>query len=110
MTLIQLFPQRILTFGVFEGVALIGGFVLFEINPGKWHIFYSVMDYEYSKQNPLHFGLYQLFCWARTNKYTYLNYGISTEDRGKVINWGLLKFKESFGGNAVIRTYWSKNL
>jgi len=110
LRLAQLFPDRILAFGIFEGPVLIGGFVLFEITPGKWHIFYSAMDYAYSKLSPLHFGLYQLLCWSRANRYKYLNYGISTEDRGQEINWGLLKFKESFGGNAVIRTYWVKSL
>lgn len=110
MRLVQLFPDRIPSFGIFEGAVLIGGFVLFEITRKKWHIFYSAMDYEYSKLNPLHFGLYQLLCWSRTNRYKYLNYGISTEDQGKIINWGLLKFKESFGGNGVIRTYWMKLL
>lgn len=108
--LADLFPEQILAFGVFEKTVLTGGFVLFEITGGKWHVFYSAMDYEYSKLNPLHLGLYSLFCWARAKKVKYLNYGISTEDRGQVINWGLLKFKESFGGNAVIRTYWSKTL
>ncbi len=110
MRLASLFPTRVRSFGNFDGTALISGFVLFEINPGKWHIFYAAMDYEYSKLYPLHLGLYQLLCWARNNRYKYLNYGISTEDRGRVINSGLLKFKESFGGNAVIRTYWTKQL
>ena len=110
MRLANLFPEQILALGIFEGSALIGGFVLFEITRGKWPVFYSAMDYEYSQLNPLHLGLYQLFCWTRANKYKYLNYGISTENRGQIINWGLLKFKESFGGNAVIRTYWAKSL
>lgn len=108
--LTNLFPDRIQSFGVFDGTVLTGGFVLFEISNKKWHIFYSAIDYDYSKLNPLHLGLFKLLCHLRTMRYKYLNYGISTEDRGRIINWGLLKFKESFGGNAVIRTYWSKNL
>ena len=44
--------------------------------------------------------------WGHEHGYRYLNLGISTEDGGRVINWGLFRFKEGFGARGVVRKYY----
>ncbi len=109
-TLLKLFPNKIFPFGVYHEGTLVAGFFVFEINESNLHIFYSAQDYSFSKLSPLCFGVFELLCWATEKNYRYLNYGISTEERGTVINWGLLRFKESFGGTGTLRSGWIKSL
>lgn len=40
------------------------------------------------------------------DKVRYLDFGISTEDSGKVLNEGLISQKESFGGRTVVYQTW----
>jgi len=109
-TLLKLFPNEIFPFGVYHGGVLVAGFFVFKINKESLHIFYSAQDYSFSKLSPLCFGIFELLCWAIEKKYRCLNYGISTEEKGTIINWGLLRFKESFGGTGTLRTGWVKTM
>lgn len=106
--LYRLCSGEILPFGVFLGEQMVAGFLVFKVSWQSLHIFYSAQDYNYSQYNPTCYGVYHLMCWAEANGYTRLNYGISTENKGNVINQGLFKFKESFGGVGTLRTFWEK--
>ena len=70
----------------------------------------TALDYNFSKLKPIHFGIYKLKRYLADMSYSYLNYGISTEDSGRYVNESLLSFKESFNGQGIIRTYWKKEL
>lgn len=106
----ELYPERVRLYGVFVAGNLAAGYLIFNINSIGWHVFYGSMDYKYQVERPTTFGLFMLLKTLADEGYEYLNMGISTEDGGRVVNWGLLDFKESFNGTGIIRTYWSKNL
>jgi lipid II:glycine glycyltransferase (peptidoglycan interpeptide bridge formation enzyme) len=48
--------------------------------------------------------------WGIYNKFKCMNFGISTEEKGKKINFGLSSFKESFGGLDITRNTFRKDL
>jgi hypothetical protein len=106
----QLFPERIKLYGVYKNNVLIAGYVIFNINSKGNHVFYASIDYDYQDLRPTTFGLVMLQKKFADENYEYLNMGISTEDGGKTINWGLFDFKESFNGTGILRTYWQKFL
>jgi Acetyltransferase (GNAT) domain len=108
--LMKLFPERVKIAGAFLGDELLGGSLLFRVNKSSWHIFYSALDYEKSDYHPVHFLIFHLIKQFSKDNITWLNYGISTEDGGKIINYDLFRFKEGFAGRGIIRTYWAKEL
>lgn len=108
--LLLLFPERVKIPIVKYKNEIIAGFLIFNVNSTGWHIFYSSLDYNFSKLKPIHFGIYKLKRYLADMSYSYLNYGISTEDSGRYVNESLLSFKESFNGQGIVRTYWKKEL
>jgi len=107
-TLLKSYPNRVRLFGIFSDDILVSGFLTFVINTKGVHIFYSALDYNFQNIRPQSFGLFKLIQQITNEGYDYLNFGISTENSGTVINWGLFGFKESFNGAGAIRTYWVK--
>ncbi len=108
--LLDLFPDQVFIYGVYQSEKLVGGYLVFEINKQGWHIFYACQDYNFQQARPLNFALGGLLKLAKTKGIPFLNYGISTEDGGNYINWGLFRFKEDFGGTGILRTYWLKTI
>lgn len=104
------FDKDVKIYGVFDGDKLISGTMVLGISPMGKHIFYSAVDYNYQKIRPVNFGVFNIIKILANNNNYYLNYGISTEDSGKIINWGLFNFKEGFNGHGILRTYWQKFL
>lgn len=89
---------------------IISGQFLLEVNSKGFHMFYNAMDYDYQYLKPSNYGMINLiYELCKTNK-IYYNLGISTENGGKVINFGLFDFKESFLSESALRTYWKKSL
>jgi len=84
---------------------MIAGIWLVLANHKTAHTFYIAQDYEYSEYQPLTCVVVNIIEYLQKNSFKYLNFGISTEDHGEVINKGLFEFKESFGGFGVNRKY-----
>ena len=108
--LLQTYPGRVKIFGAYKDDKLLAAFLSFNINKLGWHIFYSALDYSQTEYRPVHFLVYSLIKKLSSENIKYLNYGISTEDGGNVINWKLFSFKESFNGHGILRTYWQKHI
>ncbi len=108
--LLSQYPNRVKIIGVFEGNELIAGYFILNINKMGWHIFYAAIDYNKSDLRPLNFGFVNLVEYVISQGGRYLNYGISTEQGGKFINWNLFEFKEAFNGSSILRTYWIKKI
>lgn len=106
----NIYSHNIKISGVYFQNILIGGFLLMNINTQGWHIFYSAMDYKYTNLRPMNFLLFKTIEELANDNQKYLNFGISTEDGGRIINWDLFQFKESFNGMGILRTYWKKSL
>lgn len=106
----NLYSHRVRLYGVFVKGKMAAGYLLFNINDFGWHVFYGSMNYEFQEDRPTTYGLFMLLYTYSHKREEYLNMGISTENGGRDINWGLLEFKESFRGLGIMRTYWSKDL
>ncbi|MDC1067832.1 hypothetical protein OAQ99_01595 [Candidatus Kapabacteria bacterium] len=109
-SLVDLYPDRVSLFGVFLDEKLIAGYLIFNVNQIGNHIFYGSLDYNYQDYRSTSYGLFMLMHTFAQEGHKYLNMGISTEDGGKIINWQLYDFKESFNGTGTIRYYWQKHL
>lgn len=103
------FGDRINIFAVWKDKEMLSGTLVLKINDVANHIFYSAVNYNYQEIRPVNYGVFMLLKHLACKGDKYLNYGISTEDGGKFINWGLFKFKEGFAGHGILRTYWKKN-
>lgn len=106
----NLYPTKVRFFGVFYKKQLIAGYLIFKINSQGYHIFYGSIDYEFQDLRASSFGLFMLLRQCANEHCQYLNMGISTENGGKIINWSLYDFKESFNGTGILRNYWMKDL
>jgi hypothetical protein len=80
------------------------GIVVFVANPAVFHAFYIAQDYDHQQSRALSAVVDFLVGWGAETGYRWFNLGISTEARGRVVNWGLFRFKEGFGGSGFNRT------
>ena len=99
----SLLPERVKLFGAFVDDQLVAGVVVFVCNDTAAHTFYFAQDYAFQHVRPVNLIVHEILLWAVRHKLRYLNFGISTESGGTAINWGLFRFKESFGGRGVLR-------
>jgi len=106
----SLFPEAINLWGAFMDDLLVAGMVTFDCNGEALLAFYYATDYEYQKLRPLNLVIDRVMWWAKEAGYKWLNHGISTEEGGKVANWGLFRFKEGFGASGVVRRHWRLEL
>jgi len=89
-----------------QGV-LAAGVVVFVANPVCFHSFYIAQDYAQQQTRALSAVLDFLVRWGCEERFRYFNLGISTEQAGTVVNWGLFTFKQGFGGSGYLRTAYS---
>ena len=94
------FPENIRLFGCFDGDDMMAGIVVFETQTVA-HSQYNantLSGRDMGANDLLHY-------WLLTERYSgekeYFDFGISTEDDGKVLNEGLADYKESFGASGV---------
>ena len=73
------------------------------------HTQYLAQDYNYNYMRPMTNLYYNLIDMYKNMGFTYLTWGISTQNKGKVLNANLLKFKESFGSKHVINKSYYKD-
>lgn len=96
-----LFPERIRHFGAFLGTRMVAGVTNFICNDRVVLAFYISHDEEYQKLRPVNCLFYEIIKWSITNGYQFLDFGIFTVNEDP--NWGLGKFKESFGARGILR-------
>lgn len=85
---------------------LIGGLLVFLAHDKTAHIFYSVGKGNIKGIYPTDTLVDFLVRYLKLKGFKYLNYGISTENEGKIINLDLFRFKEKFKGFGVYREVW----
>ncbi len=93
------FPEQIRLFFAMQGQTLLAANLLFEYK--------NVVHTQYMASNDLgrNIGALDLLIAEQLNQYKdskkYFNFGISTEENGTVLNEGLIRQKEGFGGRSV---------
>lgn len=87
--------------GVFspEGRMLAAGWLFLFKNQQTVHTQYLCADSEFNALSPMTFLYYSSIEYAKQQGYRYLSWGISTEEHGRILNWGLTESKEHFGSS-----------
>jgi hypothetical protein len=105
----SLFPERIKLFAATtDADQMIAGVVMFECNERVTLAFYISHNEDYQKFRGVNNLFYQIISWAIRNNYAYFDFGIFTVDMDP--NWGLGRFKESFGAQGIFRDTFLKYL
>ena len=90
---------------------IIAGAMMFYFNKVNIaHTQYLCTLPEYNKLSPMSFLYYSIIEKMKNRGFSKLTWGISTEEQGRILNLGLAKSKESFGGGYTINRSFVKNL
>lgn len=98
-----LYPEKIKLFAAYQGSLPMAGVLVFLLNERVINCFYIAHDQGYQHLRPLNLIFGHLMAWGRKKGFSYLDWGISTEEKGRRVNTGLFRFKEGFGGHGVLR-------
>ena len=104
----KLFPERIHQFGAYVDGKMAAGVTNFLCNDRVVLAFYISHDDVFQKYRPVNSLFFEIIKWSIENGYKFLDYGIFTVNEDP--NWGLGKFKESFGARGIFRDSYTKTL
>ncbi len=104
----KLFPERIRHFGAFLEDRMTAGVTAFLCNDRVVLAFYISHDEAFQAYRPVNHLFYEIIRWSIEKGYRFLDYGIFTVNEEP--NWGLGKFKESFGARGILRETFYKKL
>ncbi len=97
--------------GVYDGNKLIAaGWIFLFRNMGTAHTQYLCADNSYSRLSPMSFLYYSIIQYCKEKGFEKLSWGISTEEHGAVLNWGLTESKEHFGSLHGVHRSFSRDL
>ncbi|MBN1155764.1 GNAT family N-acetyltransferase [candidate division KSB1 bacterium] len=105
----KIYPDRIKLFGAFlEDGTMIAGVIMFNCNEKVTLAFYISHNQHYQQYRGVNYLFFEIIKWAISQGFSYLDFGIFTVDMDP--NWGLGRFKESFGALGVFRDTFLKYL
>lgn len=102
------FPDNIKLYAAFNDGEMIEGAIIYE-NRDVAHIQYLGAVKESFKYRASDLIVDRLINQYYPNK-KYLNFGVSTEDKGRYLNQGLITYKERFGARTVIQDTYELNI
>lgn len=79
-----------------------GAFALIYRFKDVFHTQYLDTNYQYTGQYPNLLLIHNLIQIAREEGYSKFSFGVSTENRGKVLNYGLYNYKAGYGGGSIL--------
>lgn len=103
-------PEEVDFYGISMGGKLVAGAMLFYFGKRVLHTQYLAQDPDYTKSYAMNFLDYELIRLTRENGFSTFSFGISTEERGRVLNTTLALFKEGFGSDYCINRSYVKDL
>ncbi|NDW13133.1 GNAT family N-acetyltransferase [Bacteroides sp. 214] len=98
--LMQLFPEEIKFFGVYDKKEMIAGTIVYDTKQVA-HLQYIASNKKGKTLGALDF-LFSYLIHERYAHKRYLDFGISVEESGWYLNKGLVSQKEGFGGRAIM--------
>ncbi|MFZ5518546.1 MAG: lipid II:glycine glycyltransferase FemX [Candidatus Zhuqueibacterota bacterium] len=104
----NIYPDRIRLFAAFAEEHMVAGVVMFTCNNRVVLAFYISHNEDYQQYRGVNCLFYEIIKWAIQNRFGYLDFGIFTVDMDP--NWGLGRFKESFGAQGIFRDTFLKYL
>jgi hypothetical protein len=97
----EMFPERIRLFAAFAENEMIAGIVIFGCNPRVALAFYISHREAFQRYRGVNLLFYEVVRWCIAQGFRFLDFGIFTVNMQP--NWGLGRFKESFGAQGVFR-------
>lgn len=103
-------PDNVRFFGVFQDETMMAGGMMFIFdNCNVIHAQNLSADYRFIEYSPITYLYYRIIRQVKEDGYRALSWGISTEDKGRIINLGLVRNKESYGSKYIVnRTYFKE--
>jgi hypothetical protein len=105
------FPNDVLQLMLYYKNIPIGGMTIFKANTKGAILFYSMLNYEYNKMQPIPLLMHYIIQWAKANDLVFIDYGISHMPQAEnplAPSKSLIKFKEEFGCFGIIRNAYNK--
>ncbi|MPN40684.1 hypothetical protein SDC9_188222 [bioreactor metagenome] len=87
-----------------------GGMVFYFEQTNVAHTQYLAAKEEYATLSPSTFLYYGIIKEMKEKNICKLSWGISTEDKGKILNEGLIKSKEAYGSKYSLNRTFYKSL
>ncbi|MBN2412546.1 peptidoglycan bridge formation glycyltransferase FemA/FemB family protein [candidate division KSB1 bacterium] len=97
----KMYPDRIKLFAAFHGEIMVAGVVMFICNARVVLAFYISHNDDFQQYRGVNLLFHDIIDWGISEKFGFLDYGIFTVNEDP--NWGLARFKESFGAQGVFR-------
>ncbi|MBZ0202855.1 MAG: GNAT family N-acetyltransferase [Ignavibacteria bacterium] len=97
----ELFPQKIQLYGAYLKGKMIAGVINFYCNDKVVLVFYISHNQEYQQYRAVNLLFYTIMKDAISRGLGFLDFGLFTVNMDP--NWGLGKFKESFGARGILR-------
>lgn len=104
----EIYPDRIKLFAAYAEETMVAGVVMFTCNERVVLAFYISHNEDFQKYRGVNCLFFEIIKWSIQNKFGYLDFGIFTVDMDP--NWGLGRFKESFGAQGIFRDTFLKYL
>lgn len=101
LRLADLFPEDIHLLAAFLDDRMIAGITIFDTTPEVTLAFYISHDEVYQQYRAVNLLFYEMIRWAIDSSFRYLDFGIFTVHMKP--NFGLARFKESFGASGMFR-------
>ena len=101
LTLKKIFPEKIRLFASWVEEKMIAGIVVFNCNERVALAFYVSHDEAYQKYRGVNLVFNEVIRWSAEQHFRFLDFGIFTVNMEP--NWGLCRFKESFGASGIFR-------
>ena len=104
----KLFPQKIQLIGAYLKNKMIAGVVNFYCNDKVVLVFYISHNPEFQEYRAVNLLFYNIIKEGISRELDYLDFGLFTVNMEP--NWGLGRFKESFGARGILRDTWYLDL
>jgi hypothetical protein len=101
LKLAELFPEEIHLLAAYLDDRMIAGITIFNTTPDVTLAFYISHDEAYQQHRAVNLLFYEMIRWAIETGFRYLDFGIFTVYMKP--NFGLARFKESFGASGMFR-------
>lgn len=104
-------PKETELFGVFQNKKMVAGsFMFYFFRTNIAHTQYLCALPEYGTLTPMSYIYYAMIKEMKEQGFSGISFGISTEDKGKMLNYGLTRSKEAYGGEHCINRKFCKTL
>ena len=107
------FPNHFHLLMMYSNKKPVGGTLNFVANSNTAIVFYNMIDYNFKSLQPATLQMFETIKWAKRNGFYNLDFGVSqlpSADDPLTPSPNLIRFKEEFGAQAVIRKSFRKLL